>query len=488
MATIDDALAIGWKLFQAGELARAEGVFHKVVEIDPLAVQAWYLLGAVQQLQQKLDDAMGTYQRVLTLAPRHAEALNNLGVMLHARGITQEALACFRKALAEKPEYPDALSNLGNALHELGALDEAVASYQSALRLNQNHFDAHNNLGNALRTRGDLAASVRSYEQALRLKPDNAQVRLSRALCWLEAGDFESGWPEYEWRLQCPEFAIPIFRQPRWDGSGLNGRSILLYADHGLGDTIQFIRYAPMVRAFGGDVIVACPRPLAQLLASCPGVDRIVEEGAELPPFDVYIPIMSLAGVFATTAATVPADVPYLWPELTRFDSQRRAAIDPDGFNIGIAWQGNPRYRQDRHRSFELAQVERLARIDGVRLFSLQKGAGVEQIDSVADRFAVRSLGSMVEDLNETAAVMRSLDLVITPDSALAHLAGAVGAPVWVALAYAADWRWQRERTDSPWYPTMRLFRQTTWGQWDDVFAMMEGTLLARLEAGDKPP
>ncbi len=286
--------------------------------------------------------------------------------------------------------------------------------------------------------------------------------------------------------MKCPEFAIPAFRQPRWDGSALDGRSILLYADHGLGDSIQFIRYAPKVKALGGDVIVACQRPLAQLFASCAGVDRIVAEMADCPPFDVYIPLMSLPGVFATTSATVPADVPYLWPETRRFDAERRAAIDRDGFNIGIAWQGNPRYRQDRHRSFDFAQVERLARIDGVRLFSLQKGPGVEQIDAVAERFAVRSLGSMVADLNETAAVMQCLDLVITPDSALAHLAGAVGAPVWVALAYAADWRWQRERSDSAWYPSMRLFRQDTWGQWDDVFARMESALRAHLETRDE--
>ncbi len=268
MATIKDAVAIAWKLFEAGDRAAALRVYQELVKTDPSVVAAWQMIGAIHQLSGRGDEALASYHRVLELDPNHVEALNNMAVVLHARGNFDEALARLQRALTLKPDYADAHSNLGNALKEEGRLDEAIASYHRALELNPSHFDALNNLGNALRVRGRLPESVAAYERALSLRPDNPQVRMSRALCWLQMGDFERGWPEYEWRLRCQEFAIPPFRQPLWDGSPLDGRSIVLYADHGLGDSIQFIRYAPMVQARGGRVIVACRQPLARLLSA----------------------------------------------------------------------------------------------------------------------------------------------------------------------------------------------------------------------------
>ena len=238
-----------------------------------------------------------------------------MGAALHAQGKFEEAMGCLKRAVALKPGYADAHSNLGNALKEQGRVDEALPFYHRALELNPLHFDALNNLGNALRVQGKLNESVAAYERALEVKPDNPQVRMSRSLCWLQMGDFERGWPEYEWRLKCQEFAIPAFRQPLWDGSPLGGRSILLYADHGLGDTIHFIRYAPMVKARQCRVIVACRQPLARILATCPGVDHVVVEGETLPDFEVYAPIMSLPRIFGTTLSTIPAVVPYLTAE-----------------------------------------------------------------------------------------------------------------------------------------------------------------------------
>jgi hypothetical protein len=416
---------------------------------------------------------------VLRLDPNHVEALNNLSVALQAQGDIECALDGLRRAIALKPEYADAHSNLGNALQEQGQLDGAVASYRQALQLKPAHFDALNNLGNALRAQGKLVESVASYERALQVKPDNPQVRMSRALCWLQMGDFERGWAEYEWRLKCREFSIPAFRQPLWDGSPLEGRLILLYADHGLGDSIQFIRYAPMVKARGGCVIVACQQPLARLLATCPGIDEVFAEGSLLPDFAFYAPLMSLPRILATSLSSVPAEVPYLAADRALVE-QWRGELEPGGgFRIGIVWQGNPRYRRDHQRSFRLAQLEPLARVEGVRLLSLQKGAGTDQIAQLGERFAVSDLGSQFTDFMDTAAVMRNLDLVITSDSSIAHLAGALGVPIWVAIPVAADWRWLNEREDSPWYPTMRLFRQKRWGDWDEVFARMAGELAA---------
>ena len=227
-------------------------VYHKVVEIDPSVVAAWQMIGAIHQLAGRIDLSLAGYEHVLQLDPNHVEALNNMAVALHSQGKFDDAMTRLQRAVALKPGYADAHSNLGNALKEQGRIDEAVASYHRALELNPVHFDALNNLGNALRSQGKLDESVAAYGRALAVKPDHPQVRMSRALCWLQMGDFERGWPEYEWRLRCQDYAIPLFRQPMWDGSALDGRSILLYADHGFGDTIQFIRHAPMVKARGG--------------------------------------------------------------------------------------------------------------------------------------------------------------------------------------------------------------------------------------------
>jgi Tfp pilus assembly protein PilF len=481
MATIQDALAIAWKFFQSGDRAGALRVYHKVVEIDPSVVAAWQMIGAINQVEGRFDLALAGYQRVLGLNPDHAEALNNMGVAFHSQGKFEEAMGCLNRAVALKPGYADAHSNLGNAIKEQGRVDEAVPLYHRALELNPLHFDALNNLGNALRVQGKLSESVAAYERALQVKPDNPQLRMSRSLCWLQMGDFERGWPEYEWRLKCAEFAIPAFRQPLWDGSPLGGRSILLYADHGLGDTLQFIRYAPMVKARQCRVIVACRRPLARILATCPGVDQVVVEGETLPDFEVYAPIMSLPRIFGTSLANIPAVIPYLTAEAALVEHWR-PQLEPRGrCNIGIAWQGNPQYRGDRHRSFRLAQYEPLARLAGVQLFSLQRDFGVDQIGALNGRFVVADIGSRFADFMDTAAVMSNLDLVITSDSSLAHLAGALGVPIWVAIPVSADWRWLTDRDDNPWYPTMRLFRQKTWGDWDEVFERMAGQLRTML-------
>jgi Tfp pilus assembly protein PilF len=481
MATIQDALAIAWKLFQAGDLAGALRVYHKVVEINPAVVAAWQMIGSIHQLQGRVEDSLASYQRVVAIDPNHVESLNNMGIALHSQGKIDEAMACLRRAVALKPGYADAYNNLGNAFHEQGKIDEAVALYRRALELNPAYFDALSNLGNALRAQGNLGESIAAYERALEVKPDNPHVRMSRGLCRLQMGDFERGWADYEWRLRCKEFSIPEFRQPRWDGRALAGRSILLYADHGLGDSIQFIRYAPLVKARGGRVIVTCRQPLARLAATCEGVDQVALEGSSLPDFDVYAPLMSLPMIFGTRLSNVPAVVPYVTPDADLIERWRQELPLEGQCNVGIAWQGNPQFRGDSHRSFPLALFEPLARVDGVRLFSLQKGIGADQIGELAGRFAVADVGCRFSDFMDSAAVMSNVDLVITSDSSLAHLAGAIGVPIWVAISVAADWRWQTDREDNPWYPTMRLFRQKAWGDWDEVFARIAIELKARI-------
>ncbi len=478
-----EKLVIGWNLIQAGDLPAARQHFQGLTQAEPSLVQAWYLLGSINQLQGNLAEALENYGQALRLDPNHVQALNNLAVALQSQGMIAEAAACLRIAIRNKPDYADAHSNLGNALKDQGNLDGAVSCYRTAIAINPNFFDAYNNLGNALRAKGLMAESVICYEQALRIRPDNPQMRLSRALVWLQMGDFGRGWPEYEWRLKCKEFAIPSFSQPRWDGAPLEGRTILLYADHGLGDSLQFIRYAALLEKRGGRVIVACQKKIAGLLASCPGVEQVIDLGAPLPDYSCYAPLMSLPLVFETNLNSIPSRVPYLSADPTIVDRWRPEAGPAHAFKVGVVWKGSPQFSHDRQRSFPLAQLALLAKIPEVHLVSLQGLYGLEQLKEVEDQFAVHNLGEKLTDFMDIAAVMQSLDLVIAPDTSLAHLAGAFGVPVWLALSFAPDWRWHLERQDSPWYPSTRLFRQPRWGDWDNVFLNMAEALPKFIES-----
>jgi Tfp pilus assembly protein PilF len=485
MNTNQERMAIAWKMVQSGDLAGARQHLLGLTDADPALAQAWYLLGSVNQLLGNAAESLANYERVLRLEPDHVATLNNVGVALHALGMPREAAASLRIAIRIKPDYAEAHSNLGNSLKDQGDLDGAVACYRRAIEIDSSYFDAYNNLGNGLRAQGHLAESVTCYERALELKPDNPEMHLNRALAWLQMGDFERGWREFEWRLKCRDYAIPPIAAPRWDGRPLDGKTILLYADHGFGDTIQFIRYAPLVRDCGGRVIVACQKPIARLMASCPGVEQVVPEGSLLPEFIVYSPVMSLPLAFGMTLSSVPARIPYLSADGELIDRWRTQLGSSPSFKIGVAWQGNPTYRRDRERSFRLVDLERVAKIPGVELVSFQRIHGVEQIGEVQSCFAVKSIGEKLNDFMDTAAAMQSVDLMITPDSSLGHVAGALGVPVWLALSFAADSRWLQGRTDTPWYPSMRLFRQARWGDWAQVFEQM-AVELPRLIAARK--
>jgi hypothetical protein len=293
-------------------------------------------------------------------------------------------------------------------------------------------------------------------------------------MVWLSQGNYEQGWTEFEWRWRCKGFALRPFTQPAWDGSSLADKAILLHTEQGAGDTIQFVRYSPLVKERGARVILECPARLIPLLKSCRGIDAWVAQGALLPAFDVHLPLLSLPRIFGTTVTTVPTGVPYLAADSQRVERWRRELAPLHAFKVGIVWQGNPEYLADYRRSPPLALYGLLARVPGVQLFSLQKGDGIEQFADITGEFLVTDLGGRSDVVGgafvDTAAIMPNLDLVITSDTATAHLAGALGVTTWVPLSYAADWRWLLDREDCPWYPTMRLFRQAELGNWKPVF------------------
>jgi hypothetical protein len=322
-----------------------------------------------------------------------------------------------------------------------------------------------------------------SYEQALRIEPDYVPARWNRALASLLLGNFEQGWVEYEWRWKRKQQPQRSFRQALWDGRELSGRTILLHAEQGLGDTLQFIRYAPLVKERGGRVIVECQPSLLELLGSCRGIDVLEAQGSALPEFDVQAPLLSLPRILGTSLATIPANVPYVVADAELVGRCRQELEAVPGFRIGIAWQGSTMHKRDRQRSLPLGRFEPLARLPGVRLLSLQVGAGADQLRDLGDRFPIADLGGRFDpwSLRDAAAVISVLDLVISVDSAMAHLAGALGVPIWLLLPFASDWRWLLEREDSPWYPTMRLFRQSEPGDWDGVFDRVTNALAKQL-------
>lgn len=514
-------------------LSEAVAYFRQALDIEPQEGEGYFHLGNALLQQEDWAAAGDAYRRCLESLPGHVESLVNLGFVLGEQQRHAEAENCYRQALAQQPDLAEIHQNLGNTLREQGRLDEAVDRYHEALRLRPNYAKAHVNLGVALVSLGQIGSSIEHlqrgveidpefaeahnslgaavsverrfdealacYQRAIDLKPDYADAHWNRSLVWLLRGDFARGWPAYEWRWRCPRTVqLPKFEQPRWDGSPLAGRTLLLHAEQGLGDTLHFIRYATLARARGGRVVVVCQPQLLPILRSCSGIDELIAQGEPLPPFDVYAELLSLPGLIGTSSATIPSGVPYLSAGDELVTHWRRELAAVRGFRVGIAWQGSARHPWDRHRSAALEHFAPLARVPGVRLVSLQKGAASEQARGAAiavrnisgEPFEVISPGTQVDETSgpfmDTAAIIRNLDLVVAVDTAVAHLAGALAAPVWLALNYSPDWRWLLDREDSPWYPTMRLFRQTALGDWASVFDRMAYELAA-LVAG-RPP
>jgi Tetratricopeptide repeat len=392
-------------------------------------------------------------------------------------------MAYYRQALHLQPANAEAHINLGIGLWDQNKLAEAMASFQEALRLHPASAEARTKLGMVLADQGKLAEAKVCFQQALRLQPANAEAHTSLAILQLLHGDFAQGWPEYEWRWQCKRFnKLPTLSQPLWDGAPLSGRTLLVQGEQGLGDTLQFVRYLPLVQKSGGKVVMRCQPLLRRLLQSCAGIDQVVAYDTALPPCDCRMPVLSLPRLLGTTLATIPAEVPYLRPDPNEESRWRAELAALVGFRVGIAWQGNPEHPNDCRRSVPLEQFAPLAGVPEVRLVSLQQGPGSEQLAGAA--FPITALGERLADFATTAAVVRALDLVVCVDTAVAHLAGAVGAPVWVALPFLPDWRWLLDREDSPWYPTMRLFRQPQPGQWAEVFATIAAEVGKRVQPG----
>jgi Flp pilus assembly protein TadD len=439
----------------------------------------------------KPQEAVKHLRAAATLRPDNPETLKSLGYSLLMSqsadqvAVLEEAVKHLRRALELRPDRPEALQNLGIALGRLGRFEEALPPLRRANELQPGHVEGLDALGLSLKNLGKLDEAETAFNEAIRHKPDRALTHFHLSLVRLLAGRWLEGWPEYEWRLRTPGKQPSPFTQPVWDGSPLEGKTVLLQSEQGLGDTINFVRYSPLVQARGGRTILRCQDKLVPLLRDIRGVDVLLPESQPVPPFDFQVPLLSLPGIFGTTPDTVPAEVPYLSPDPKLVERWTGELAKITGFKVGIAWQGSPTFKTDLQRSPGLKFFEPLSRIDDVRLISLQKGPGTEQLDTFADCFPVTRLGPDVDEsagaFMDTAAIIGNLDLVICSDSAVAHVAGALGAPVWVVLPFVPDWRWLLKREDSPWYPSMRLFRQREPGNWAEVFERVAAALDERV-------
>jgi len=458
-------------------------VCREALRIKPDFPEAYITLGNVLADQGQFDGAIAAAGEALRLRPDYALAFNNLGVYLHSKGQLEESIATARQAIRLDRGFPEFHNNLGRALQDQGKLEEAIAERREAIRLKPDYAEAHNDLGNALRDIGQPDESIAALRRSVQLMPDYALGHWNLALSLLLQGDFIQGWREYEWRWRWDGFSSPCrnFSQPLWNGEKLNGKTILLYAEQGMGDAIQFARYIPRVARRVGCVVVECQPPLKRLLSRIPSVQTVVTEGEPLPPFDVQCPLLSLPLAFRTDLNSIPASVPYLKPDRKQSAMwKKRLAAKYPHRRIGLAWAGSAMHKKDRTRSLELSKLVPLAAIPGTSFFSLQTGEAGKQVPPA--EMTLHDFTAELNDFADTAALLNNLDLVITVDTAVAHLAGAMGKPVWVLVSYAPDWRWLLHREDSPWYPTMRLFRQTSIGDWANVIQRVANSL-----AEDRP-
>ena len=467
----------------AGKPEEAAAAYRAALAIDPEFVPALASLGNVLKAQGQMEEAIGCHRRAAALQPNSAELKSNLGLALKDAGKIEEALIELREASALSPRHAEIQFNLGNVLLAAGKFEEAEVAFARTVDLDPRHARGWCNRGIALREQGRGVQAAATLRKALDLVPDWADAHWNLALALLMDGKFAEGWREYEWRGRIPGFAIQKPAGPEWDGSALAGRTLLLRAEQGLGDAIQFARYARMAGGSAGKVILECPSALVRLFRGSGLSDAVIARG-ETVPFDVEAPLMSGPYLLDPDLAAASKLVPYLAAEPELVARWKARLWDSEGLKIGIAWQGNPAYRADRTRSIPLAHFFALARFPGIRLISLQKGFGAEQLDGVPAGVAIENLGCELDESTgafvDTAAVIAGLDLVICSDTACAHLAGALGKEVWVALAAAPDWRWGRNGDRSPWYPTMRLFRQRAAGDWADVISRIADALAGR--------
>jgi tetratricopeptide (TPR) repeat protein len=465
-----------------GRLPDALASFQQSLGLDPNSALTLMNLGQLLEQQGQTDAALGFLQRAAALAGVNSGPHNALGNLMSRLERHAEAEQSFRQALSLEPNNARLLFNLGNTFLKADRIEEAIAAYRAAIAADPNYFDPYHNLGHAYNELGRPREAEACFRKGMELRPDDFNPHMSLGMTLIAQGRYQEGWREYQWRLH-DKVQLPSrgFTQPVWHGESLAGKRLLLCSEQGAGDAIMFMRYLPLLLAQGATVIVECLPPLRRLFQNIQGPEQVVLKGEALPPFDTYVAPIDLPLFFKTTVETVPNEVPYLpWPTPEQEPVLKLDA--PSGRRIGLIWAGNPAHRHDRWRSFHDVQLlAPLFDVPNTVFYNLQFGARGEDFEKAGLGHRIVKLGDeRIVDFWNLAGFVRQMDLVISVDTAVCHLAGALGVPTWTLLTYGGEWRWMTEREDTPWYPTMRLFRQKTRNDWSEVVQRVTQALRAR--------
>ena len=450
----------------------AEGCLRRALVLSPKSTEC--LVGLTHNLicQKRPGEAWQNCLIAKTLNPEDALVWRALGLACSAMHRSEEAEEAFRESLRLEPGHQETVVNHCIVLHDLGRMDEAIRVGQRAIEIDPHSSLAYDHLGAAYSRKAEYDQAIACLRRSLVLDPKNNMTHFHLGLTLMALGSFEEGWREYEWRFDHPLSVRRECDSPRWQGEPLAGRSILLQAEQGFGDSLQFIRYAKILRDQGARIILECSPALMAFFTHCKVVDELVSNQAPLPYSDYHCPLMSLGHALQITPTSPSLPIPYLFPEADRVASWRPVVAALPGLKVGIAWQGDPKHTWDRFRSVRLNEFAPLASVPGVTLVSVQRGPGEEQL--ATDGFPVHVFHPRLDDdehsFRDTAAVLGEIDVLITADTAVAHLAGGLGVPTWLLLNAAPDWRWGLSGGTTPWYPSMRLFRQQKLGDWSDVF------------------
>jgi tetratricopeptide (TPR) repeat protein len=462
----------GCKWARSGEHEKAIEELRKAIRLFPTQGRYRYELGLSLQVLRQFDAAVAVYRGCLDIDPGMADAWSSLGVVLSELGDVEGAISCFLRVLELKPAHADGYFNIGVCFASIWEHAKAVEYLSRAIALRQSMAGAHLWLGKSLYVLGDIRGAINSYRTALRYEPAAAETHWALSLAHLMLGEYAEGWKEYEWRWKWAKFpsARRRFSQPQWRGKPLKGRTILLHAEQGFGDTLQFVRYVPLVAEAGGQVILEVPSELHALLLGYPGVAECVRAGDSIPEFELHCPLMSLPLAFGTTMGSIPEVAPPIVRLPEKLAVESLLAGEGDGLRIGLVWAGSKGHKWNTQRSFDLKEFAPLWRVSNrVRFVSLQKGPAAAQLGETQMPVALKDGVGAAKDFADTATVVAGLDLVITVDTAVAHLAGSMKKPVWILIPETPDWRWGLEGETTPWYPTARLFRATREGGWAEL-------------------
>ena len=462
---------------QLGNDALGIELIEKALKLNPNLAEAYNNLGIIFRKQNKLEEAICCYQKAIALVPNYIDAYNNLGLAFKKQHNLKEAINCYRKIIEYHPNHIDAHYNLGLALQVSNKLDEAILSYQTVIALNPNFAEAYNNLAYILKDQNKINDAIHYYEIAISLAPEHPLPYFNLALAQLTLGNYQQGWKNYEWRFKCqtlPDFKSFLPPETEWQGEPLKGKTLLLCCEQGFGDAIQFIRYVLLFKK-DEHIVLRCNQKLKLLFYSILKPENISIDGEETPVFDFHIGLMSLPRLFNTRLNTIPLSTGYLKTDKPWFSN---FPLNKQIFNIGFVWAGNKEHKNNHNRSVDLNYFLPLFDLKNCHFYSLQIGEEATQLAKFKHYENITDCQTVINDFSDTAAIIQALDLVISIDSAVAHLTGALGKPVWVLLPFRPDWRWLLDREDSPWYASARLFRQATAGDWQTVFIRVKQALL----------